>query len=150
MNVSGVCSTTSTQNTAANDGFGQLFSDFKSIASTIQSGDLSSAQTALTTFEQDLQNNTGKNPLSQLFKNNGTLSKDLDAVQTALKSNDPAAAQSAFKTLGEDMQTAMKTHRSHGRHHHHPEVGADTQAEGDIQSSTGSAAGVGSTLDVQA
>ena len=125
MTVSNISSAANTQPTPANDGFKQLFTDFKGIGSAIQSGDLTSAQTALTTFQTDLQNNPEKNPLSQLFKKNSRLGDDLTALQTALKSNDPASAQNAFQTLIQDMKGAMRAHRSHGHHHHHVEADDD-------------------------
>jgi len=109
MTVSNISSTANACQNSATDGFGQLFKDFKGIGSAIQSGDLSSAQSALTTFQSDLQSNTGKNPLSQLFSNNDSLNKDLAALQTAVQSNDPAAAKDALKTLMQDMKSAMKT-----------------------------------------
>src|SRR5882672_7754687 len=127
MTVSNVCSTANASQTSATDGFGQLFKDFKGIGSAIQSGDLSSAQSALTTFQSDLQSNTGKNPLSQLFSNNDSLNKDLAALQTAVQSNDPAAAKDALKTLMQDMKSAMKTQRAHHhRHHHHTDNDGDS------------------------
>lgn len=129
MTVSNISSAANTQPTPANDGFNQLFTDFKGIGSAIQSGDLTSAQTALTSFQTDLQNNPGKNPLSQLFKKNSRLGDDLTALQTALKSNDPASAQNAFQTLIQDMKGAMRAHRSHGHHHHHHHVDHDGDSD---------------------
>ena len=90
MTVSNISSAANTQPTPANDGFNQLFTDFKGIGSAIQSGDLTPAQTALTTFQTDLENNTGKNPLSRLFKKHDELGNDLKALSDALATNDPA------------------------------------------------------------
>lgn len=156
MTINSVSSGTNVQPASTNDGFGQLFKDFKSIGGSIQSSDLTSAQTALTSFQQDLQNNTQKNPLSQLFSNNPTLGKDLTALQTALKSSDPAAAQNAFKTLAQDMQGAMKAQKSHG-HHHHKKVENDGDADDGTKSPTPAASApasatesASSVLDVQA
>ena len=153
MNISCVNPVSTSYQTSATDGFNQLFSDFKNIGSSIQSGDLTSAQSALTTFESDLQNNTGKNPLSQLFSNNSTLSNDLAALQTALKSNDTTGAQSAFKTLIQDMQSAMKTQGPHRRHHHHHHRVDNDSKTSSSTSSTDSSANsspTAGTLDVQA
>jgi len=152
MTVSSVGSNTSAYQTSSTNSFGQLFNDFKSIGSDIQSGDLTSAQSALTTFQRDLQNSNGQNPLSKLFSNNSTLGNDLTALQTALQSNDPAAAQNAFKTLTQDMQTAMKTQGAHRHHHHHhaqSSSAATTSSSSDTDSTTGSSS-TGSTLNVQA
>jgi hypothetical protein len=152
MTISNVGSTTPAYQASSTNSFDQLFNDFKGIGSDIQSGDLSSAQSALTTFESDLKNSNGKNPMSQLFSNNSTLGNDLSALQTALQSNDPTAAQNAFKTLTQDMQSAMKTQGAHGHHHHHHAKSASattTSSDTSTDSTTGSAS-TGSTLNVQA
>jgi len=151
MTISNVGSTTPAYQAASTNSFSQLFNDFKSIGSDIQSGELSSAQSALTTFQSDLQSSNGKDPMSRLFSNNSTLGNDLTALQTALKSNDPTAAQNAFKTLTQDMQSALKTQGAH-RHHHHHAQSASTPAispDSGTDPTTGSS-GTGSTLNVQA
>jgi type VI protein secretion system component VasK len=151
MTISSVGSTTPAYQASSTNSFDQLFNDFKGIGSDIQSGDLSSAQSALTTFQSDLQNSSGKNPISQLFSNNSTLGNDLTALQTALQSNDPTAAQNAFKTLTQDMQGAMKTQGAHHHHHHHTRSASatTTPSDGGTDSTTGSSS-TGSTLNVQA
>ena len=158
MTISSVGSTTPAYHASSANSFDQLFNDFKGIGSDIQSGDLSSAQSALTAFQSDLQNSNGKDPISQLFSNNSTLGNDLTALQTALQSNDPTAAQNAFKTLTQDMQGAMKTQKAH--HHHHVRKANDGESAqssnsskasaGDATSSTTDTSGTGSALDVQA
>jgi len=156
MTISSIGSATSISQTSAANSFNQSFNDFKNIGSDIQSGNLTSAQSALTAFQGDLQSTNGKNPLSQLFSNNSKLGDDLTSLQTALKSNDAAGAQNAFKTLVKDMQGAMKTQTSHGHHHHH-RVDSDGDTDGTTSaastsatdSNTGSAS-TGNTLDVQA
>jgi type VI protein secretion system component VasK len=151
MTVSSIGSTTNAYQASSTNAFGQLFSDFKSIGSDIQSGDLTSAQSALTTFQTDLQNSNGQNPLSKLFSNNSTLGNDLSALQTALQSNDPAAAQNAFKTLTQDMQTSMKSQGTHRHHHHHGQSSsASTALLDSTTDSTSGSSSTGSTLDVQA
>jgi|GEM_PF-1135206 len=160
MTVSNVGSATNTTPPPPTDGFGTLFKDFKGIASDIQSGDLTSAQSALTTFQTDLQNNTGKNPLSQLFSNNSTLGNDLTALQTALTAKDSAGATNAFKTLTQDMQSAMKAQKSKHHHHHHQVkndgdaddkgASATTSSTTSTSGSTASASSSGGTLNVQA
>ena len=156
MTISSISSTANSYQTSAANNFNQSFSEFKSIGNSIQSGNLTSAQDALTALQSDLQSNSGQNPLSRLFNNNSKLSDDLTSLQTALKSNDPASAQDAFKTLVKDMQGAMKTQTSHGHHHHH-RVDSDGDTDGTTSaastsatdSTTGSAS-TGNTLDVQA
>lgn len=140
----------------------QVFQDFQAISSAVQSGNMTTAQTALSSFLQDLQNGPQNNPLSQLFSNNSALGKDLQNLQTALQSNDSSSAQNAFRTLIQDMQKAMKTQGMHHRHHHfHHRVDNDgdhdDQGGGSASSSSGSVTDsitvsitVGSTLNVQA
>jgi len=162
MTISGIGSTSNPFQTSTANNFNQLFSDFKGIGGAIQSGDLTNAQNALTTFQNDLQSSNGRNPLSRLFNNNSTLSNDLQTLQTALQSNDATGAQNAFKTLVQDMQSAMKTQGAH-RHHHHQRVDNDgdndSQTSGSTQASSGgdtdgdsssNATTVGSALDAQA
>jgi type VI protein secretion system component VasK len=155
MTVSSIGSTTNAYQVTSANSFNQLFNDFKSIGSDIQSGDLTSAQSALAAFQNDLQNNTGQNPLSQLFSNNSTLNNDLQNLQTALQSNDPTSAQTAFKTLIQDMQGAMQTSGAH-RHHHHHRVNNDGRNSNSSTTSTDNATDstssllTGSTLNVQA
>jgi len=152
MTISSIGSTTTAQQTSAVNSFNQSFNDFKNIGSAIQSGNLTSAQSALTAFESDLQSNSGQNPLSQLFNNNSKLSDDLTSLQTALKSNDSAGAQNAFKTLVDDTQGAMKTQPPHGhRHHHRVDSDGSTPASStSVTDSTTGSTSTGSTLDVQA
>jgi hypothetical protein len=165
MTVSSVSSTTNQYQNTVQDGFSQAFQDFKGIGTAIQSGDLTTAENALTAFQQDLQNSSQtsqKNPLSQLFSNNSTLNNDLSALQTALKSNDAAGAQTAFKTLAQDMQSTMKTQKAH-HHHHHVKKANDGGPDNGVQGSNTSKAsaavaastpadtsGGDNTLDVQA
>jgi hypothetical protein len=156
MTISNVGSATSTPPAASQNTFTQSFNDFKSIGTSIQSGDLTTAQNALTAFQSDLQNTTGKNPVSQLFSNNSKLGDDLTSLQTALKSNNAAGAQSAYKTLVQDMQGAMKTQAPQRHHHHHhvesgseSSTAATTLSSSTTDSTTGSTS-VGSALDVQA
>jgi len=156
MTISSINSTTNAYQISAQNTFNQSFNDFKSIGSAVQSGNLTSAQSALTAFQNDLQSNSGQNPLSQLFSNNSKLSNDLTTLQTALKSNDTSGAQSAFKTLASDMQSAMKTQAPHGhRHHHRVDAESDNDASTATSStspadSTAESTSTGSTLDVQA
>ncbi len=161
MTVSSISSTTNPCQISSTDGFGQLFKEFKGIRSAIQSGDMTAAQSAVTTFQNDVQSNTGKNPLSQLFANNSSLGQDLTAIETALKSEDAAGAQDAFKTLMRDLRGAMKTERAHHHHHGHHRVDKGGDHASQVSSSTPTAPSEtavstngsptpGGTLDVQA
>ena len=163
MTISGVSATTNPYQTTAQDGFSQVFQDFQATSSAVQSGNMTTAETALTSFVQDLQNGPQNNPLSQLFNNNSTLSNDLQNLQTALQSNNPSSAQNAFQSLIQDMQSAMKTQGIRHHHHHHHRVDndgdRDDQGFGSAPVSSGSATDgdsastpttVGNTLNVQA
>src|SRR5208337_4857381 len=94
---------------------------------------LTGAASALTTFQNDLQSNSGNNPLSQLFSNNSTLNGDLTALQTALQANNPSSAQAAFTTLEQDMLTAMKSQKGH---RHHPYGGGNASQAASATTST--------------
>jgi hypothetical protein len=161
MTISSVPLTSNQNPATVQNGFSQAFQDFKGIGTDIQSGDLTSAQSALNSFQHDLQNSSQtsqKNPLSQLFSGNSTLNKDLTTLQLALNSNDAAGAQSAFKALAKDMQSAMKTQRGH--HHSHVKKASDSNGAQSSNSTTLSTTGVtastkntsvlDNTLDVQA
>jgi type VI protein secretion system component VasK len=136
MNISSIGSTTSSYPVTPANTFNQFLTDFQSIGSDIQSGNLTSAQSALTAFQNDLQSSSGQNPLSRLFSNNSTLTNDLASLQTALQSNNPASAQNAFNTLVQDMQTAIQTQKPHHHHHHHHR--ADDDGDNDDSSTSSS------------
>ncbi len=142
MTISSISSTTNTYQASTQNAFSQTFNDFKNIGSSIQSGDLTSAQNALTAFQSSLQSNSRQNPLTQLFSNNSQLGNDLSALQSALKSNDAAGAQNAFKTLVKDMQGAMKIQVPDGHRHHHR---VDNDGDNDGSSSTSSSSATDST-----
>ncbi|MCL5021485.1 MAG: hypothetical protein M1339_07505 [Bacteroidetes bacterium] len=74
----------------------QQMKDFKSLASALQSGDATSAQSALSSFLQDIQNNSSS---SNPFTANSSVSTDLQNVQSALQSGSVSTAQSAFSSL---------------------------------------------------
>jgi hypothetical protein len=161
MTTSCIGSATNAYQPPTTDGFNQLFQDFTGIGNALQTGDLNTAQSDLTSFQSDLQSTTGKNPLSKLFNNNPTLSNDLTTLQNALKSNDTTGAQNAFKSLMQDMQSAMKTQKGHRGHHHHHRVDNDGNNGGTTSSPTSSSTGgtadttsvasaIGGTLNAQA
>jgi hypothetical protein len=91
----------------------QSFKDLQSIGSALQSGDLSTAQSALASFQQQLQSSSQASS-SQPFGNNSQANQDYQSLATALKSGDTSAAQQAFANLKTDLKSAQK-----GHHHHH-------------------------------
>ena len=76
----------------------------------------SRAQTALTAFQQDIQNNPQSPLATALSDPNSQVSKDLQTLQTALQSNDVSGAQTAFAALKQDLKSL---------HHHHHRKTAD-------------------------
>jgi soluble cytochrome b562 len=128
--MSAISSVTSTGNPyqATNQaGMGQIIQDFNSIGSALQSGNVSAAQTALTTFQQDLQSNPQLSS-SQPFGNNSQANTDYQGLVSSLQNGNLSSAQKAFASLQTDLQasqTSTKTaHR--GGHRHHGSGGAST------------------------
>jgi hypothetical protein len=56
MSVSGVSSATNPFSNYLQSRYNQQIQDFQGLASAVQSGDLASAQKALTAFQKDIQN----------------------------------------------------------------------------------------------
>jgi hypothetical protein len=133
MNVSGVSSATNPFSNYLQSKYNQQIQDFQGLASAVQSGDLSTAQTALTAFQKDIQNNPQGPLATALSDPNSQISKDFQALQTALQSNDATSAQSAFATFAQDLQALH-----HHRHHH-------DKADSDSTQSTANTSGTNST-----
>lgn len=81
-----------------NSAMAKQMKDFKSLATALQSGDTSSAQTAMASVMQDMQN--GK-PGS--FPANGSAAQTLQNLQDAVQSGNVSDATSAFSTLMQDL-----------------------------------------------
>ena len=129
----------------------QIRQDFNQLASALQAGDLSGAQSAFSSLHQLLQGQqTGSNASS-----NGpsTIQSDFAALGQALQSGDLNQAQGAFSQLQNDIQTAQHAAGSPGQsltqglqaavkghHHHHHHGGGDP----DSQSSTSTTASTNS------
>jgi len=88
----------SAQNTTSNP-----FSDLAAISSALQNGDVSGAQKAFTTLQQDLGNS---NSTQTTAATSGT---DLTSLGSALQSGDLNQAQNAFATLMQDLQDSIAT-----------------------------------------
>ena len=115
-------------------------SDFKDLASALQSGDLASAQSAFSEIQglfSKVQGSQGASG-SNVSGKQGQLKSDFDALGQALKSGNTSAAQDAFAKLTQDMQASGKTHR----HHHH-----GGQAPVGSTASTSSTSGVTGSTD---
>ncbi len=101
MSVSAISSSSGLMSTALQSQIGQVQSDFQALGKALQSGNLTVAQQAYATLQQDL-------PASQ-SSSSATSSNPLSAVGQALQSGNLTAAQQAF--------TALRGH-NHGHHHH--------------------------------
>ena len=111
--ISAISSNTDPYRIADQQNLGQIGQDFKAIGSALQSGNLSTAQTALTTFQQDLQA-ASKTGATQIFGKNSQANTDYKSLAAALQSGDLSGAQKAFASLQTDLKPVHK-----GHHHHH-------------------------------
>jgi hypothetical protein len=118
--ISGVSSaTTPYYQTTNQSGSGQLVQNFNDIGTALQSGDLSAAQSALTTFQQSLQGEA-QTTASQPFGKNSQANTDYQSLTSSLQSGDLASAQKTFTSLQKDLKPTQTTQAAHkGCHHHH-------------------------------
>jgi len=93
----------------------QTIQDFQAIGNALQSGDVSSAQSALTTFQQALATTTNsQSTANQPFGKNSQANTDYQSLVSALQSGNLGTAQQAYSSLQTDLKPAHK-----GHHHHH-------------------------------
>ncbi|HWC95088.1 MAG TPA: hypothetical protein VG456_00025 [Candidatus Sulfopaludibacter sp.] len=119
------------------------------MSSSLQSGDLSSAQQAYTAIQKLLpglsqDTTSSSNPIAQ----------DFQALGKALQSGDLSSAQSDFSQLQTDLSTAGASASSgltkahHGHHHHAaPPVDADSTSS-TTSSAAASSGGSGQTVNL--
>ena len=123
MTVSNVSSATNPTQTLAASWYQQQFQDFNALANALQSGNLGNAQSAFSSWQQDLgsiaPSNLQSTMQSQPFGSNSKANSDYQALASALQSGDLAGAQQAFANLKQDVQGAAQTSRGHHHHHHH-------------------------------
>jgi hypothetical protein len=112
--VSSVTSATNPNQTTNPSVLGKIVQDFKAIGSALQSGNLSTAQSALTAFQQALQGSS-QTSTTQPFGSNTQANTDFQSLVSALKSGDLSSAQKAFASLQTDLTS---THKAHHHHHH--------------------------------
>lgn len=89
--------------------FQQIRQDFKQLASSLQSGNLTDAQSAYSSIQQILQANQGSSVSNSSASGSGTLQNDFAAVGQALESGDLSQAQSAFAQLQSDFQASRQS-----------------------------------------
>jgi len=100
-----------------NDGNGNrdtLRSDYASLFSAVQSGDMTAAQSALATLQSDLGPLQATASYASPFQSK--LAGDLQALETAVQSGDAGAASTALQSLLTDVSS-----RHHHHHHDHHE-----------------------------
>ena len=110
-------------------------SDFAALFSAVQSGDMTSAQQALTQLQADQQAVYGPASPSSSSSTTSTASSpngsgspvqnDLQSLISAVQAGDPAAAQKALSTLQGDLKSLGGGHH---HHHHHGGGGAPAPA----------------------
>lgn len=119
-------------------GFGQFGQDFQAIGSALQSGNLTQAQTALATFQQELQGNSqsssSSSSSSQPFGSNSQANSDYQTLVSSLQSGNLSNAQKAFSSLQTDLKTSHK-----GGHHHHESSSTSSSTASTSNSTTNNA-----------
>jgi hypothetical protein len=154
MSVSSVSSSSSLTQTDWRSVTNQLKQDFKQLASSLQSGDLSGAQKAYATLQQLLQSTQSGGPSSngqQASSTNNPIQNDFAALGKALSNGDLAGAQSAFSQLQTDMQAAAPNSASgavqsahHGHHHRHVSSASDSDSDSSTADQTATTGSSGS------
>jgi len=155
MAISGIGSTLNAYQPHVQSNFKQRQQDFQNLASALQSGDLTGAQTAFTALQKLRQG--PQTPSGQQGSNTtNPIRTDFTALGTALQSGDIAGAQSAFATLQKDFQSLQQGQggqhvAGHHPHHHHAESTPEATASPAAASASGGASAVpGSTINVTA
>jgi hypothetical protein len=108
-------------------------SDFAALFSAVQSGDMTSAQQALTQLQADQQavygpaspsgSASATTATSSTNSSGSPVQNDLQSLISAVKAGDPAAAQKALSTLQGDLKAL-----GGGHHHHHHHGGGSAPA----------------------
>jgi hypothetical protein len=150
VSISAVSSTSGLSQTDSQSNVNLLRQSFRQLASSLQSGDLSGAQRALSTLESLIQSNQSASQtltVQPTSTRNSPIQNDVAALGKALNSGDLSAAQSDFARLVKDLQPAGQdaapgqsvgsAHR-HG-HHHHPEASDSDVAATTTQTTTSTA-----------
>ena len=117
--ISSVDNTYQTYQTNWQNNLSQIQQGFQSLASALQSGNLTGAQQAFTALQQLLPNSSAGNQTQtgQSGSGQNQFATDLSALGQALQSGNVTQAQQAFAKLQQDMQSVQGQHHHH-RHHH--------------------------------
>ncbi len=87
----------------------QIRKDFNQLASALQSGDLSGAQSAYSSIQQLLQDNQSSSNSITGSNGTSTIQNDFATLGQALQSGDLSQAQSAFSQLQSDFKAASQS-----------------------------------------
>ena len=133
MSTSAVSPTSGLSQTDSQNSVNLLRQNFEQLASSLQSGDLTGAQKALSNLESLVQSSQSTSQtliVHSTSTRNSTIQNDVAALGQALNFGDLSAAQSDFSRLVKDLQPAgqdvapgqrVGSARRHG-HHHDPEA----------------------------
>jgi ribosomal protein S20 len=145
--ISSVSPVTNPYQTNYQAGYGQMVQNFDAVGSALQSGDLATAQSALTTFQQALPGSSSTSA-SQPFGKNSQANTDYQSLTSSLQSGNLASAQKAFTSLQKDLKPAQSTQATHKGHHHHHSSSATaaTTASSTVNSTTNSSTGSDSAV----
>jgi hypothetical protein len=155
MAIAGIGSTLNAYQPHVQSNFKQRQQDVQNLASALQSGDLTGAQTAFAALQKLRQ---GQQTPSGQQGNNATnpIRTDFTALGKALQSGDISGAQSAFATLQKDVQSLQQGQGGQqvgGHHHHHHHGGNTPEATASPVSpsaSNGASPSTGTTINVRA
>jgi len=152
-NISSVNSANNPIQPPNQDGFAQIVKSFQAIGSALQTGDVATAQSALTSFQQALQGNAPANSqaaTSQPFGKNSQANTDYQNLTSALKSGNLTTAQQAFSSLQNDLKSAQSTKAAHRGHHHHRTASATSSTSTATTPATSSTVDADGNLNVLA
>jgi hypothetical protein len=157
MNVSAVSAAANPLDPAVPSDLAKRHQDFNALQSALQSGNISSAQSAFASFLQDVQATALKAGSKSLFAPGSQPSKDLDALGSALKSANLAAAKQAFTALSQDVQNAWQPANGEplaiAPPHHHLHLSGLNQIAASFAANGGGAAsapGAGQIINLKA
>jgi len=134
----------------------QIRQDFNKLANSLQSGNLTAAQSAYSNLEQLLQAQQNGSTSSNSSNSTDPIQNDFSALGQALSSGNLTQAQNAFAQLKSDIQAAQQNGlqsqtrqglaaavrgHHHGGHHHHGGGSNTTTASTDSPSSNSSSVG---------
>jgi hypothetical protein len=139
--ISSVSSATNPYQTTNQNGFAQIAQAFQAVGSALQSGDLSTAQSALASFQQTLQAGAQSNSqtsANQPFGKNSQANTDYQNLTSALQSGSLSGAQQAYTSLQNDLKSTQSAHSAHKGHHHHHSSSATSSTSSSTTSATSS------------